>query len=125
VTTVSFEVPRVPMTINRLSREHWRKRVEEKHTWMLELRAAMNPGRKHQELRAWAECGDKVRVEIHVVHGKEFDPDNLYSAAKIPLDALKGIGCLMDDTGRHVELKVSQEIGKPKMTKFRITRLEL
>lgn len=124
VISVSFEVPRIPVTINRLSREHWSKRVLHRKTWMLEIRAALGTGRKYQELRAWAECGDKVRVEVHVIHTKEFDPDNLYSAAKIPMDAMKGIGCLADDTNKHVELVVTQAIGKEKVTQFRITRME-
>jgi hypothetical protein len=92
---------------------------------MQELAMALHFGKPLaiQTLRAWAECGDRVLVEIEVIHGREFDPDNLVSAAKIPLDALKAMGCLIDDSPAHIELMVRQRISKHKSTFFRLIRL--
>lgn len=121
--TVEFEIPRIPATINRLSRAHWSYRVREKNLWMQELSAVLGSLRLKKTLTAWADCGYKVKIEMHVIHSKEFDPDNLWSICKIPLDTLVTMGCLGGDTSRHVELSVSQEIGKAKLTKFKISKL--
>jgi hypothetical protein len=124
--TIEFSVLDVPPTINRLLRMHWTKRVAAKKVWTEELEAALHFGKPPaiSILRAWSECEDRVRIEVHVIHRKEFDQDNLASVCKIPLDALKTLGCIIDDGQKFIELPTpTQEIGKPE-TRFRITRLE-
>ena len=93
---------------------------------MKEFQVAMHFGapRAIKLLQAWAECGDRVRITINVIHNREFDQDNLYSAAKIPLDALKALGCITDDNAKNIDLLVTQELAKQKVTQFWITRLK-
>lgn len=119
---VEFSVPRIPLTINRIMRGHWSKRVANKKLWTLELSACISNSGK-RALKAWAECKNKVRLEIHVVHSRAFDPDNLVSAAKIPCDAMVTMGFLAGDREQNIELKVTQELAKEKITRFKISRI--
>lgn len=125
---IEFEIPLVPMTINTYANINWRKRPEYKKLWMSELSVALHrgpAGASHLRiLRAWADLNERVHIAINVLHAQMFDPDNLYSAAKVPLDALKGMGCLVDDSGKHIELSVTQEKSKLKLTRFVIRRIE-
>ncbi len=123
---VEFTVPRVPPTMNVLIRKHWTFRRDMRQLWMEEIRAALWYGRPLaiKTLQAWAECGDKVRIEIHVAHSGEFDPDNLASVGKLPLDALKALGCIVDDSHKHIEFPTpTQERSSKRFTRFRIVRL--
>jgi hypothetical protein len=123
--TIEFIVPRVPPTINALMRKHWSFRQREKKVWLVELGVALCYDKALPRLRSWAEEGKRVRVEICVYHPRSFDPDNLKSAAKIPLDVLvKPYECLKGDKESDIELDVRQEHSKEKKTVFRITKLE-
>lgn len=115
---IEFSVPAVPPTINALSRKHWSFRVAKKKLWMDELRVGLGLINR-KDLQDWK---GRLRIEIHVIHNRSFDPDNLKSAAKIPLDALKGLGCLVDDSHAHIDLEVTQELKHAKVTRFRITK---
>lgn len=121
VNFVEFSIPQVPRTINWFMTHHWTKKHENKRVWMQEFSAMGTTNKRF--LKTWAECGNKVRVEITVLHVRAFDPDNLVSAAKIPLDAMVTMKMLPGDKHSDIELFVTQEISKEKLTKFKITRL--
>jgi hypothetical protein len=123
-SSIEFSIPRIPPTINRLMRMHWTRRVAEHTAWTEEIKAALHYGKplRWKLLQAWAQCGDRMRIEMTVVHQRDFDPDNLFSICKVPLDSLVALQCLKGDSSKHIELAVKQERGKPE-TKFKITRL--
>lgn len=119
--SVCFEVPRLFPTINTLTRKHWSYRHNQVTLAGVEIMAEIMPT-KLRTLRAWAECKLKVRVVMIIYHTKLYDPDNVYSAAKIPLDALKSLRCIVDDSARWIDLVVTQHQAPEKRTKFEISR---
>ncbi len=116
---VEFTVPRVFPTINTLSRKHWGYRHNQIALTQTEFTAILGRN-KMKYLRFWAECNRRVEIRITVYHRKAFDPDNLISCAKIPLDSLKGLRCIVDDSDKWITLHVRQEISKDVRTVFRI-----
>lgn len=121
--SVSFFVPRIPPSPNQLHGKHWRARFNLKNTWIVELQV----GAQREDwarLREWHEVS-KVKFEMIIHHSRFFDPDNLVSCAKVPLDAAKWLGFITDDSSKWIELVVTQEKAKRKncRTQFRITRI--
>ena len=82
-----------PLQVANLARHRARGRVCEVHI-----------GRhcSHPTLTA------KTRVEIAIHHIQQFDPDGLRAACKIPLDALKEMGFIADDSEDFITLEVTQ-----------------
>ena len=121
--SVNFFVPRIPPSPNKLHGQNWRMRFREKHTWIVELQ--VGAGReKIQQLREWHEVS-RLRVEMIIHHSRLFDPDNLVSCAKVPLDAAKWLGFITDDSSKWIELHVSQvkSSRKEARTEFRLSRI--
>ena len=77
-------------------------------------------------MRAWSNLEDRIRVQIIIHHSRLFDPDNMVSCAKVPLDAAKYLGIISDDSHRCIELEVSQEKSKRReaRTEFKLSRIE-
>ena len=63
----------------------------------------------------------RVTVERITPRADALDPDNMYGACKVILDALRGLRLLQDDTARTVELVPLQPKGAPHERKTRIT----
>lgn len=76
-------------------------------------------------LRAWAQCSYKVRFEMTIHHSRMFDPDNLVACAKVPLDAAKSLGIILDDSPSHIELSVKQlkSSRREARTEFKLSRI--
>jgi hypothetical protein len=56
-------------------------------------------------------------VQIEFVRpGPISDKDNAYATAKVPLDALKRAGLIVDDSPRWVDLDVTTRTGRPSRT---------
>ena len=121
---VTFTVEALPPTINLLSRKHWSYRKNQKTLWMELMRSALGIN-KMRTLRAWCELRHRVRIKVHVNHRRAFDPDNLYSCAKIPLDSLgpRGLGCIVDDSTKWIDLIVEESVGREVHTDISITDL--
>lgn len=113
---ITFEVGLLPPSINQLMRKHWSYRHNQKTLWTEEL-ACMEQGNL-AALRKMATSRQRVSVEITVHHKNSFDPDNLKSCAKIPLDALKGLDCLVDDSAKWIDLDVKEVVGGEVKTVF-------
>lgn len=106
--SAGFPTPRVwclpyaPVTANRYLRMHWTRRRLEGHAWHSYIvgyagRPPDSPPRK-------------ARVSIVVRRKRLQDPDNAYASCKPVLDALVRRGWLWDDSGRHLELDVREEL---------------
>jgi Holliday junction resolvase RusA-like endonuclease len=79
------------------------------------------PGRADgAKLKRWARVRNRLKVEIHVEHLQPFDQDNLYSCAKLPLDALVRMDFLADDSPEFIDLTVTQSRSKAKQTTISI-----
>lgn len=120
---IQFTVPLAPPSMNILLRRHWSYRRNQKALWMGMMHAEL--GRKNlATLRAWRELGCRVRVTIDVAHKRKFDPDNLVSCAKIPLDAMKALRMLVDDSSDWLDLIVVECVGKKVATEITIHNLQ-
>jgi hypothetical protein len=111
----------LPLSMNRLLRTHWAKRKRLAEEYGLLMLSAISKA-DIRCLKAWKDWGYKVRVEMHVVTPKLYDPaENLPSLAKWPMDIMVNqFGWLAGDSAAHVEFSASQEIGKKKSITFRI-----
>ena len=122
---IEFEVPLVPPTINVLMRKHWSYRRNQKGLWACEIMAALSDPGEYLDARIMKHANThgyrKLRIEITVHHNREFDQDNLASIGKIPLDALKQLGIIVDDSSQYVEFAAKQVKSKTVKTVFRIT----
>jgi len=89
---ITIEIPRAPVTLNRLLRMHWTIRRKESEVWGAELHAWICDRTHCQEkkmLLAKTELMQKMRVEIEVHHSRLFDEDNLWGATKAIRDAMQ------------------------------------
>jgi hypothetical protein len=110
MTEVTFTVEDLPPGINRLLRMNRFDRRKAAHAWGWQMRIAVTLTDISQ-LKKWS--GEKLSVSMHVVNGKLFDEDNLNSLAKIPLDSMRALGWLENDSPEFVQFqKPTQEIGK-------------
>lgn len=120
--TIRCEIEAVPPTINRLSRMHWAERRNQKTLWTDLIWNALG-AKNLKMLRAWAKDGERVRIEIVAHHAREFDPDNVHSIGKLPLDSLKSLGCIPDDSAKFIEFHASQVKAKKPRTILTIGKL--
>jgi len=112
-------IPVVPPSANRLLRMHYRKRMRELDAWKTLIFYSVN-GESRTAVYEWAAGRNRLKVEIHIEHAQLFDKDNLYSAAKLPLDALVRLGFLADDSNEFIDLTVTQSRSKAKQTTISI-----
>jgi hypothetical protein len=71
------------------------------------------------QLKLWH--GEKLSVAMHVISPQLYDGDNLSSLGKIPLDSMRALDWLKDDSPEFVSFdKPTQEIGKKKSIRFTI-----
>lgn len=120
---ITFSVPDLPPSSNVLERRHWSFRKRKRDEWMKLLWSAMGVN-KLRQLRAWADLHQRVLVEIKIFHKRAYDPGNLQaSASKIPLDALKGLNCIVNDSAKWIDLSVREVVGPLVRTEIAITNL--
>lgn len=121
--SVGLLVPMLPPTSNKLLNMHWSARVKEKKAWNRTLHA-MIQGRDKQFLEACCKAKRKMRVEFTFRNRREFDTDNLNFMSKIPLDQMRHLGFLHEDSPSFCELVVTQELINAKETRIFITEAE-
>jgi hypothetical protein len=115
--SVMILVPIIPPSSNKLLNMHWSDRTKEKAVWKRTL-WAMIQGRDKQFLEACCKVKRKMRVEFTFQYRREFDTDNLNFMTKIPLDQLRHLNFLHDDSPAFCDLHVSQELINAKSTRI-------
>jgi hypothetical protein len=122
LTAISIDIDLAPPSMNLMLRKtHW-YRKNQKALWMELIHAEL--GRlKLAQLRAWADLRHRMHVSIRVHHKRAFDPDNLVSCAKIPLDSLVELHCLAGDSTNDIDLDVSEVVGPRVKTCITLTHL--
>ena len=101
-------LPKVPISLNRLMRSHWRVRVREKKRWMELLLAKI--GKNRWKPRRYTH----MKIIVHTTHLQ--DEDNLTGSLKPLIDAMKpqnvkgtgGLGLIIDDNPDNLWLEVEQ-----------------
>jgi hypothetical protein len=66
-------------------------------------------GRDRAWLMAMAAIGKKMRVDITLIHKKQYDPDNLAGSVKPLLDSLVNLRFLANDDPPHIDLHIMQQ----------------
>jgi len=95
-------IPRVPLSPNQLLGKHWSAKAKEKKEWGWELMAAL-PTKWEKALER------KMRVTITIHNARQYDRDNSWASVKPILDAMKGLGMIVDDRAEFCDLTVLQE----------------
>lgn len=97
-------IPKKLESLNKVLRWHWGRRKKEKEEWSAWLLT------KKKDL--W---GVKKRVfkKLTIIsHRKRLlDPDNLWGAAKLCIDAVKEMGLIRDDNTKSCKINVLQDLG--------------
>jgi hypothetical protein len=104
----------LPMSMNRLLRTHWAKRKRLAEEYGLLMLSAITK-EDVRCLKAWKDWGYRLRIEMLVHTPKLYDPDNLASLGKWPLDQMVNFGWLSGDSPKHLDFCISQEIAKYKV----------
>jgi len=87
---------------NKLLRAHWGVRRDLKKKYMKALQVALHtPPAFASRLR---------HLDIISYRKRLLDKDNLYTGAKLLIDALKELGWLYDDAPQYLKLRVTQRI---------------
>lgn len=114
---IELTVPCRIESLNKTLRMHWAMRSRLKSDWMWMLKIA---GRD-VGLNKLLEKVPFKKVTI-VSHRKRLlDKDNAYGASKIPLDAIKELGWIEDDSTEHIKLKVEQVKSKTDFTVIKLS----
>lgn len=75
--------------------------------------------------RAWleslAKIGTKISLDIEITHPRVFDKDNLYGSTKGIVDALVNLHYLAGDDPSRLNLTVTQQAGRDKVTMLSIS----
>lgn len=102
---------------NVILRQHWatRRRLLTRYEW--QIHSILGPVPLKFPSR-------KMKVRIVSYRARLLDKDNLYSGAKILIDALRRSRLIRDDSPRWLELEVEQEVdGKNMRTEIEVRGL--
>lgn len=102
---ITLEIPRIPESPNDLRRFHWRHRYRHDQLWKDEVRYAVLQSKPLNIPFA------KAKISIDRRSRGRLDPDNLVSAMKPVIDALRHAGVIQNDTTDHIELHITQSSG--------------
>lgn len=116
MTEIVLDVPLKLESGNALSGYHWRKRHRMKRDWTLALMAATRQARVVVTFARVA-----IVVERHAP--RSVDPDNCVSALKPVLDALVGLGVLIDDRAEVVTSLTVVQVKAPRGQERTVIRL--
>jgi len=121
MSTLTLTIPRVPVGPNGpggLLRMHYMRRSKYNYVWLKEIRAQIP-----EPMSMSGEGFQRSIVQIHQVRVALLDPDNLVASVKPCLDAMVHWGILKNDDAGHIDLRVTQEKGKPRRTEIRVDHL--
>jgi hypothetical protein len=110
---IVLEIPRIPESPNQLRRFHWRHRHRHDNLWKEEVWYAVLITKPMGVPFA------KAQITIDRRSHGQLDEDNLVSAMKPVIDALRHAQVIVDDTPAHIRLTVTQSRGIPR------TRIEV
>jgi hypothetical protein len=99
---MKLDIPEVPPSLNKVLRMHWAKRSKLATDWAWKARIAF-----HGQHEVPIVVKQNVKVTLH--HPRLYDKDNAYGACKVLVDCLRGLGIIVDDTSRWLDLDVQQE----------------
>ncbi len=103
---ISFVIPRVPTSLNKMLRIHYRTRMLEQRVWDDEVFVAV-PVQARANWRALSGESKPIpmQVEINVVWAKRrLDPDGLVGSLKPILDAMRKSGLIYNDSPKWLTL---------------------
>lgn len=125
---ISFSIPRIPVSLNRLLRLHWAKQKKYRDAWFEEIWAAIPNGKGMR--KPGSEEKRQCYIEIHVVHPKRrYDDDNLAGACKVIVDCCRTLGLIYQDSPKWLTMVRRQSLvsrsGPPARTEVRITEKSL
>ncbi len=120
---MKITVPMVPPGINQRLKMHHMDYKRVRDGWQSAIYHLVS-GLNRANLYTAHTRHEKMRVKIHIEHSRLFDPDNLTSAAKTPLDCLRRLKFLFDDTPQYLELDVTQSKSRENQTTIEITEAE-
>lgn len=107
----TWTFPRVPITLNRLVKGHWRVKHGERVRWGKEVLAIpKGPWHKDDWRRHWSPAHHRARLRITMHRWSLQDPGNREGSVKPLVDALVSRGWLMDDSDKWLELEVREEV---------------
>lgn len=117
---VVFKIDDLPPGINKLLRMNRFDRRKAAHAWGYQMKAAVKWDDIAQ-LKAWSALEGKLSISMHVTTNQLYDSDNLASLGKIPLDSMKALGWIQDDSNAFVHFEPpTQEKAKQKSIRFTI-----
>ncbi len=111
--SIAFTFPGRLKSPNEILGRHWSVKHKERNRLFLEVFAAIRKGKVDYPMN----------VRVTQFRWRMLDPDNLVGSCKPLLDALKGLGWLVDDRAKWCTLHVEQR--KPAPGAIEEVRLEL
>lgn len=105
---LTFQFDILPPNANAYARMHWRVRGELRDQWIYLIKSQLN-----EQVRSGTppNLGEALVIAKMLVNRRR-DEDNLHAMMKLPLDALRHAGVIVNDSPRHIKLHVTQELAK-------------
>lgn len=100
---IRIVIPMATPSLNQTQSMHWAKRRDLAQSWGIAIWVEQ---RKTAE--PWPVATVKRKVTIERVGTKLLDRDNLWGGCKIPVDRLKSVSLIRDDSPEWCELEVTQ-----------------
>lgn len=109
------EIPFAPPSANVYQRLHWRQREKLHKVWYLEVYAAFG-------MNTPTRATQKRYVKIMIRSKNQRDYSNQWLGAdKLILDQMVKLGWLMNDDPKHVDVRLSADVGTPSRTFIEIS----
>ena len=123
---IAFALPFALDSLNKRLRQHWSARVGSDRNLAQEIMVALG-GPRHYPRPPF----NRARITIVRCGIQLLDPDGLPAAQKPLIDTLcvastrhpVGLGIIVDDSARHIELVVTQQRGEAPWTMVRVVEL--
>jgi hypothetical protein len=111
----TLRLPYVPASLNRVLRWNPHRKKRERDMWARDLYIVAGL-KQAKDLRECSVVKMKVRMVITIHNPKRYDRDNAWGAAKIPVDAMRQISFIHNDTEEFLDLDVKQETSPARFT---------
>ena len=105
---MKFILRTLPPSPNWMLRAHWSKRRKLKSNYAWEMLSQMKPLAKPGSIITGPGF-ETAHITITRYAVQLLDPDNLPASMKIPIDALRLAGVIVDDSPAHITLEVTQQ----------------
>jgi hypothetical protein len=113
-----LNVPMIPPSPNVMRRKYRNVHAYRKLRicWQNALLVVTGSSAALAAIRKMAMAHERIGVSIHILHTKQYDPDNLYGSAKVVLDAMENLRFIKKDNDEHIKLHVTQQENREAMT---------